>query len=454
MKEFLNRIQANLGIHSARTKNISKHVLLSIVYRGGSILASFLLVPLTIKFLDTENYGVWLTLTSFIAWFSFFDIGLGNGLRNKFAEAKTLGNDELAKGYVSTAYFSIGLVCAAFLIFSLVISYYIDWTKVFNTSKALETQLRLLMPIVFGLFSLQLIVKLITSIYTADQNHSIQGKINFMTSFGSLIAIWLLTQFSDSSLLLFGTVFSLLPVVVLALLTFYAFSKRFYKYIPSRHYWKREYFKDIFGLGATFFVIQLSGIVLFSTDNFIITQLFSPEEVVPYNIAFKYMSISLMIFTMLLTPYWSSITEAYVKGELDWIKKSIKNLAKFSYATLFLILIMVLIAPFIYSAWIGDMVSIPFILTASMALYFMLTVLYSPFTSFINGIGKVRLQMYTLICTALLNIPLSIILVKYTFLGVEGVILATIICILPHVIICPIQYSKLINNRAHGIWNK
>ena len=454
MKDLINKIQANLGIKSARTKNITKHVLLSLLYRGGSIIATFLLVPLTIKFLDTENYGVWLTLSSFIAWFTFFDIGLGNGLRNKFAEAKTIGDSELARGYVSTAYFTIGIVCLVFLFFSLAISYFVDWTKVFNTSEALQGQLRLLMPIVFGCFSLQLIVKLITSIYTADQNHSIQGKINFITSMGSLFAIWLLIQISESSLLLFGAVFSFLPLLILFFLNLYAFSKRFKEYSPKRTHWKKKHFNDIFGLGATFFVIQLSGIVLFSTDNFIITQLFSPEEVVPYNIAFKYMSISLMLFTMLLTPYWSSITEAYTKGELEWIKKSIKNLTRFSFATILLIIIMLLVAPFAYKIWIGEMVQVPFILTASMALYFILTILYSPFTSFINGIGKVKLQMYTLICTAVLNVPLSIILVKYTFLGVEGVILATIICIAPHVILCPIQYKKIINNRAHGIWNK
>jgi len=105
------------GIESSRSKNITKHVLLSVIYKGGHIISTFLLVPLTIEFLDTENYGVWLTLSSFIAWFSFFDIGLGNGLRNKFAEAKTRNDLELARGYVSTAYFTIGSICYSFWLF-------------------------------------------------------------------------------------------------------------------------------------------------------------------------------------------------------------------------------------------------------------------------------------------------------------------------------------------------
>ena len=89
-----------------------------------------------------------------------------------------------------------------------------------------------------------------------------------------------------------------------------------------------------------------------------------------------------------------------------------------------------------------------------MAIYYSLTIFYAPFTYFINGTGKIKLQMYSVILTAILNIPLSIFLVKNLDFGVIGVISATILCLIPHVILCPIQYNKIINYRAYGIWNK
>ena len=454
MKNAIQNILEKLGIQSSRTKNITKHVLLSAIFKGGSILANFLLVPLSIRFLDTENYGIWLTLSSFIAWFSFFDIGLGNGLRNKFAEARAKNDTDLARGYVSTAYYSISLICLSFFIISVAISYFVDWTAVFNASQNLYEQLSLLMPIIFGCFSLQLMLKLITSIYIGNQDHSMQGKIGFATAAGSLLLIWVLTQTSESSLLLFGSIFMALPVVLLLLLNLYAFTGAYKAYRPSRVFWKKEYFKDIFGLGLSFFVIQISIIVLFSTDNFIITQLFNPEAVVPYNLSFKYMSIASMVFTIVLTPYWSSITDAYTKGELDWIKQAMKNLMKFTALIIGFIVILVLISPWFYKWWVGDMVKIPFYLTVFMAVYFSILCSYSPFIFFMNGISKIRLQMYSFALGALINIPLSIFLVKYTALGVEGVMLATILCIFPNVILAPMQYLKLINKKAKGIWNK
>lgn len=453
MKSQFAKFIERLGIKSARTKNISKHVLLSFFYKGGSILSSFLLVPLTINYLDTENYGIWLTLSSFIAWFSFFDIGLGHGLRNKFAEAKANNDLSLAKGYVSTAYFTIGIIAfASFIIFSL-ISYFVDWTRVFNTSDDLYSELRLLMPIVFGFFCLQLIVKLITTIYLADQKHSIQGKIGFISSFSSLVIVWLLTQTTKSSILLFGVIFSALPVVILLFLNLVSFSKTYNIYKPSLSFFKKVYFKDIFGLGFSFFIIQISGIILFSTDNLIISKLFSPEEVVPYNIAFKYMSISKMVFIIILTPFWSSITEAYTKKEYNWIKKSMRNLSKFTISFILIIVVMLIIAPFIYNIWIGDAVAIPFTLTLCMAVYFIFNLIYAPYNYFLNGIGKIRMQTFIAIINLIINIPLSIFLAKYLDLGIKGIIMATIICVTINLIFGPIQYYKIINNKANGIWN-
>lgn len=454
MKKTIHKLYNKVGIKSDRTKNITKHVFMSFIYKGGGILSSFLLVPLTINFLDTENYGIWLTLSSFIGWFSFFDIGLGNGLRNKFAEAKSKGDLTLARAYVSCAYFTIGSVCLLLVFVFFGLNFFIDWTRVLNTDASLQKQLSILMPIVFAFFCLQMVVKLITTIYTADQQHSMQGKINFYTSAGSLLAIWFMTQTMESSLLLFGIIFSVLPVLILLGLNLFAFSKRYNNYRPSLSLWKREYLNDIFGLGMKFFIIQISGIILFSTDNIIITQLFGPEKVVPFNIAFKYISVSNMVVSMVLTPYWSTITEAYIKRDFDWIRISMKNLIKISLGSIFLIFGMVIISPIVYRLWIDDKVDIPMSLTIYMAVFFALTIFYAPFTYFINGTGKVKLQMYSILGTAILNIPLSIFLAKNMGLGVSGVIIATILCIIPHVILCPIQYSKIINNKAYGIWNK
>lgn len=454
IKKFGKKLLEKAGITSGRTKNITKHVLLSMIYKGGHILANFLLVPLTIDFLDTENYGVWLTLSSFIGWFTFFDVGLGNGLRNKFAEAKSLGKLDLAKGYVSTAYFTLGSICIALFLISISFSFIIDWSEIFNTSDKLKEQLQILMPIVFGCFSLQLLSGLITPIFLADQNHSISGKISFINSVSTLVIIYILTQTLNSSLLYFGLIISLIPVLILVYLNVYAFTGPYKIYSPSFNFVRKEYLNNIFGQGISFFIIQISTIVLVSTDNIIISQILGPEQVVPYNIAYKYMGISSMVLGIIVTPYWSSFTEAFTINDMDWIKKSMKSLRKITVLAVAMTVLLVVVSGFAYNLWIGDKVIIPISLTFFMGIYFIVNIINAPNVIFINGVGKIRLQMYILIFGALVNIPLSIVLLKYTSLGVEAVIIATTICVLPCIFFYPIQYKKLVDGKARNLWNR
>src|SRR5690606_17696637 len=94
--------QINRG--QGRSVKAKKNIIASFFIKGLSIAISLVLVPITIDYINTSRYGIWLTLSSIVAWFSFFNIGLTQGLRNKFAEAKAKGEHELAQIYVSTTY--------------------------------------------------------------------------------------------------------------------------------------------------------------------------------------------------------------------------------------------------------------------------------------------------------------------------------------------------------------
>lgn len=454
MEKLVVKVCEILNISSARTKNIVEHVSYSILYKIGSVLANFLLVPLAITYLNSEKYGIWLTLSSVITWFSFFDVGLGNGLRNKFAEAKAKGEYKLAQAYVSSAYFTLGSLCVVLIGIILLINPILDWTALFNTADTLKKELGILIPLVFSFFCLRLVIKLITSIYLADQHHSIQNKVQFFIQAGSLACIWLLTKAGGSSLLIFGAIYSALPVAVLLVLNLFAFSNTYQKFKPKLSLWKKEYLEDILGLGFRFFIIQIAVLVLFSTDNFIITKLFGPAKVVPYNIANKYFSIVTMAYGILMTPYWSSFTEAYTNNDYDWIKESVRSIQKLWLLVPFGLIIMIVISHWFYDFWVGEKVSVPFYVTISMALFVALKTFNDIYVSFLNGVGKISLQLILSCISIIVNIPLSIYLADYLGLGLAGVILATCCSLVLSVIFFPIQYYKIINNSATGIWNR
>jgi O-antigen/teichoic acid export membrane protein len=434
--------------------NITKHVLISFLYKGGSILSNFLIVPLTLNILDSENYGVWLTISSFISWFSFFDIGLGNGLRNKFAEAKAKGNANDALEMVSTAYISIAFISVLANVIFLGLNFSIDWTIVFNTKSSLLNDLIILMPILFGFFGIQLVAKLITSLYYAEQHHSVEGKIQFMGQLASLLLVLILKTLQIKSLLIYGILFSSVPVIIIVLINIIAFNGKFAEFKPKIAKWNWRNFNQISSLGFRFFVIQIAALILFSTDSYVINSLFGPNEVVPYNLAFRYFAIITMVYGSVIQPFWTSFTIAYNRNDIEWIKKSISTIQKIWFAIPILLLLMIFFASDFFVFWVGKSVTVSYSLTISMALLVAITTFNMIYVNFINGVGKISVQFYSSIITTIINIPLGIFMGKTLGLGPSGVILATCICLTYSAILKPFQYYLIINNRAKGIWDK
>lgn len=84
-----------------------------------------------IKYLGVEQYGVWSTLLSIVSWIVLFDIGIGNGLRNKISESLAQNNKQEAHNYISTAYTIIGSISVILILIFLLASE-LSCKKVFN----------------------------------------------------------------------------------------------------------------------------------------------------------------------------------------------------------------------------------------------------------------------------------------------------------------------------------
>lgn len=243
-------------IGHVRSLKVKKNIAGSFLLKGMSMIISFMLIPLTINYVDPSRYGIWLTLNSIIGWFSFFDLGLGNGLRNKFAEALAKNRKELARVYVSTTYAVLIAVIGIVYIVFIVVNLFLDWTRILNTSPELERELSKLVIIVFTFFSLQFVFNLIGRILTADQKPAIYDSINAIGSLFSLIIIYILTKTTSGSLLYLGTCLSATPVIVLLTANIVFFKKDYKEFLPSIKYVDLRCAKDLASLGIQFFFFK------------------------------------------------------------------------------------------------------------------------------------------------------------------------------------------------------
>lgn len=436
-----------------RSVKAKKNIVASFFLKGISIVISLLLVPLTIDYLSPTKYGIWLTLTSVIGWFVFFDIGLGNGMRNKFAEAKAAGNDVLARTYISTTYAIITIIAALLFVVFFAINQFLNWGEILNVSSDIQ-EIENLVFIIYTVFCLQFIVKLINVVFIADQNPAISNAINTLGSLFSLIVVYFLIKTSQGSLLYLGASFSIINLIIPLIASIWVFNGTYKKYKPLIKYIDFRKSKELLGVGVRFFITQIAAIIVTSTDNIIIAQLFGAEEVVVYNVSYKYFAVMSMIFTIITSPYWSAFTEAYVKNDIVWIKQTILKISKLWVIIFIALIMMLLFSNYFYHLWLGDRVVIPFHLSAVMAIWVVLGTSIMIFSNFLAGVNKIQLSLYHSIFVSIINIPLSIFFAKNLGMGSTGVILASVACIFPRAIFQPIQYWKIINGTAKGIWNK
>lgn len=450
LKEKLNII---LTIDNTRTGKIVQNILLSFGAKAGSIIVGLLLMSSTINYVNPDQYGVWLTVSSITSWLNFFDIGMGNGLRNKLTTVLSMENYDEAKNYVSATYIGVFLISIVIFIIIWIVIPFVDWCNLLNIRSIELHELRVILNVVLLSFCVQFVLQIINVVITANQQSSYTAIISFFGQLCSLFGIYLLKKYSYGSLLALISVLTFFPIFILILTSIYLYSTKFKFIRPAFKSIKLEYIKEVLKLGSSFFYIQIGTIVLFQTSNVIISKIDGSRAVTEFNVVYKLFSIVIMVFSIIVTPYWSAFTDAYTQNDFSWLKKSLKMIRMIWVITTLIILpIIVIMSNFIYSLWIGNSIYIPMSLTMSTAFY---TSCYMGMTLscyFLNGIGKLKLQqrLYTLAC--FINVPLGMEIGKYV--GVSGVVLANTIVMLFMLIVLWIQINKIINKKASGIWIK
>lgn len=435
-----------------RTIKAKKNIIASIVLKGIDSLVYLLLVPVTLGYLNSYEYGIWLTLNSILMWINSFDIGLGNGMRNRLAEAVAKNDLSLGRIYVSTTFFLLIFLMGGLIVVGTFAEPFVNWYDILSTTPGQVPHLKEIVYVSFLIFCLNFIFKFIGNVYLAMQLPAVNNAINVSGHVLSLLIIFILTRTTAGSLFWVAVTYSASPLMIYLVAYPVTFFKVFPAFRPSFRLFRREYLKDLLNIGVQFFLLQLSGILLFAFANLLISHMFGPENVTPYNIAYRYFSLVPMAMNIILAPMWSATTDAYTKGDMDWIKRTMKNMLKILFCAYILLLAMIVVSPFIYKIWVGAKVEIPLILSATIALYVAILISSLSYSNFLNGFGKLRLQTINTVSVAVLFYPLCWFLGS-TF-GLIGIIAGMCLLNLSGLIINKIQFDKIISRKAFGIWNK
>lgn len=392
---------------SNRSKLLLKNVIASFLLKGWSAVIVLAMVPLTLKILGVYNNGVWLTISSILLWINLMDIGLGNGLRNAIAQYIAMSQFEKLKEAIASTFFMLSIVTLPILLIAIIVIFGFDMNNALGIDSNKVSNLNTILIAAVALTCGTFICKAVGNFYMGIQLPAVNNLIICCGQTLSLILTFIAYLAGSHSLLLVVLINTAAPLLVWCISIPITFYGNYSQYRPSISDINLNMSKNLCSVGLQFFIIQICAIVLFSSSNIIISKMFSPSEVTPYQIAYRYFNIAFVAFSTICMPFWNATTDAYTRGDKAWLHKMDQRLNLLIGGVVVTVLLMILISPFIYRIWIGDDVFIPKSLSIGVAVYILVLTISQRYSYILNGLNCLRIQIIFTCGAAIIFLPLA-----------------------------------------------
>ncbi len=358
------------------------------------ISSSLVTVPLTLKYLGNERFGLWMTISSVLAMAAFADFGIGNGVLNTVAKAFGKDDVEQVRRAASSGFALLSLIAVCLIAVFESIYRMIDWGSFFRVkSPQAISEAGPALAVFVICFALNISLDVVQRVQLGVQR-------------GYFFSLW---QLIGSTLGLLGVFAGIwfhvgLPTLVAAIAgapllatTFNAI--HFFGFIrpdlrPSVSFVRPEMVLQIAKLGGFFFVLQLVIAFSYSADNFILARALGAVNVPEYSIPQRMFSLITMISGMLVAPLWPAYGEALSRGDISWVKNALnRSLLLVFVATALASCILLLLANQLIHWWVGPRIHPPLLLLVGLAVWVVIAATGDALGAFLNGCEVIRPQL-------------------------------------------------------------
>lgn len=397
---------------SSLKSNITKGFL----WQAISIASTFILIPISISYLGKADYGLWIVLYSFILLLQSCDLGISSSCRNSLTKLLTQNKKVEAKYLVSTSYVILASLSLGLLAF----------IYIFQKTVGIDALQAFPLYVVATILCIVLLdynLKLALTVYTSNHKAFVLPLSTAIANVCFLMVVATL-HFLDvgesNRLILFCFIFPVCSLLTNTFITIYAYNYSLKFLRPNIFLFKKDYFQPLVLSGASFFIIQVSMAILTQYASILVFEYSSSEVVADVSILDKFFGMISVVGAVFLFPFWSKFTQKYTERDFDWIRKCILKLELFFIFTCFCVLILWYLFPFFLGVWMTGDDEIAQSLSAIVAIKYLMIFLNSIYSYYLNGIGKLKIQIVLYSLGAVFIIPMSSML--FEVLGVEGVV--------------------------------
>lgn len=436
---------------SENDKIVYKNAVEAFAIKGFALVVSLFTMPVYMRyFSDNEILGVWFTVLSVLAWILNFDLGIGNGLRNKLSMALAKNDIKAAKEYISSAYWMIGMIVLLLWLVGSILIPLCSWNSFFNISIEVISpeDLSKVVQYAFLGIMLQFFLRLISSIIYALQKSAINNMLALVTSVSQLaFALIAPCQTPVENLKMFSIAYIFCVNVPLFAATIWVFKKWLYRCVPSVRFFSIEKAKSVLSLGGIFFVCQILYMIIANTNEFFITQYTGPQNVVIYQAYNKIFTLGSTLYMLALTPIWSAVSKAIAENNYNWLRKISSNISKMSFLAMAVEFMLIPFLQILMNIWLGDgIITVDYRYAACFALYGSAMIYQSGVSTITNGTGRMRIQA---ICYGV-GVVVKFIIIDIGVLITGSwviVVLANAVVLVPYCVIQQISLNKFMKQK-------
>lgn len=391
-----------------------------------SVSTSLVTIPMTLHYLGTERFGLWMTISSVVALMGFADLGIGNGVLNAVADAHGQENVEEIRRSVSSAFALLSAVAVLLLGAFSTIYGSVNWGHFFNVSSELAGRESGPATAVFVIcFALNVPADVVQRLQLGLQEGFISKLWQLAGSIAGLAGVilvihlrlglpWLVGALSGAPLL----------VTVANGVAFWGWMRPDLR--PGLKLISRPVMHRIARLGVLFFALQVVVAVAYSSDNFVVAKLLGPDAVTRYAVTAKMFSLISLGLSMFLGPLWPAYGEAASRGDLVWVKRTlIRSTVAASLIAAAAATFLVLLGPAVLQFWLRQAISPPFLLLLGLGLWSVMDAAAQSVAMFLNGVSVILSQAVVASIFACGCLALKIYLVRR--FGITGVPWATLL---------------------------
>ena len=393
---------------------IKRNVLMSFLIKGLSLVLGFFSYPLYIRYFNNESVlGIWLTVLSLMSMIITFDLGLGNGLRNKLIKPLLEKDAKKQNELITSAYFSSFLISLTILAVSSILIFTIDVNALLGIGSEIisPTVLRICMFIVCASICLEFTLKNVTVILQALQKQALANSFALLSTMClMLFAITAKIQGDESRLIYISIFYFCIINIPLVIGTIIVWKKFFPEYRTKKRDFTKTAVKEVMTLGIGFFVIQLALLAINSTNELLISNFYGSNTTVIYTDYNKLIQVVISLFATITLPYWSMVTKMKETKDLQGIKRLIKRLMVFVLIFSGLLALMGVFFQPLLDIWLGnDSIVINYKTLAFFLAYAFLWIVAVSFSAIANGLSIIKKQLFLYIAAAIIKICCSVI---------------------------------------------